>query len=95
MKQNRLPFFFLPPPPVPDVVVGAVEKMGKVIDQSVRVARLRSRVRWFGYKMIDCGNGEFAFTKIDNDLNRHPDRGGYSLEDAERFVRARENEPIF
>lgn len=95
MKIKHPPFFFAPPLPVPEAVVGVVERAGKAIDQSVRVARLRNRVRWSGYKLIDCGNGQFAFSRIENDLDRYPLYGGLTIEDAERFVRARENGPIF
>jgi len=85
-------FFFNPIPPVQQAVAVAVEKAGKVIEQATRIARLKARVRWYGYKVIECGGNSFAFCKPDNEGDRCPSHGGYTIEDAERFVRARENE---
>lgn len=93
MKTSSL--FFDPFPPVRQAVEEAVEQAGRAVGQAVRVARLKNRVRWFGYKMIECGGGEFAFVRTDNEGDRSPVNGSYSIEDAEKFVRARENEPVF
>jgi hypothetical protein len=82
-------FFALP------VVQGAVAKVGERVGQSLKVCGLRNRVRWYGYDLLDCGSGGFAFVRIDNDADRSPEHGVYSLEDAERFVRARENEKVW
>ena len=89
------PLFFDPFPPVRQAVAVAVEQAGRAVGQAVRVARLKDRVRWFGYRMIECGGGGFAFVRADNVGDRSPHNGAYSIEDAEKFVRARENEPVF
>ena len=81
--------------PVQEAVAVAVGKAGDALSLVTRVARLRARVRWFHFKMLELGDGTFAFVRCDNELERYPDRGGYSVEDAEKFVRARENEPVF
>ena len=73
-------------------MAGVVEGIKPVIEKHIHIARLRDRARWYQFRMLDLDNGTFAFTHFDNDSERHPDRGGYSIEDAERFVRARENE---
>lgn len=90
--MKSTPFFFASIPPVRQAVVGAVEQAGRAVEQVVRVARLKNRVRWYGYKMVDCGGGGFAFVRTDNEGDRSPHNGAYSIEEAERFVLARENE---
>ena len=84
------PFFFDPVAPVKQAV--AVNKAGVLGERAVRLAKMRSRVAWYGYKMVEVGDGGFYFIYKDDDSHRCPERGAYTIEDAERFIRARENE---
>ena len=93
--MKKSPFFFDPTLPLRHALTGGAVPSPNLSSFSARVARMKSRVFWSGYRLIEIGGNSFAFVHSQNEMVRYPDRGGYSIDDAVAFIRARENEPIF
>ena len=93
--MNTRPSFFASLQPVRKAVLTVVETASQKITDAILIAGLAKRSAEKGFTMIDIGDGSFAFHKTDNDTERYPIVGGYSLDDAGRFVLARERESIW
>ena len=69
-----------------------VEKTGQAVETAVRMRRLRMRAGWTGWRIVDCGQDQFALVRSDNELDRYPDRGTADVATVERFIETRERE---
>lgn len=57
-----------------------------------KLKRLQSRVMWNSWRLLPLGEDAFAFVHMDNEGERHPNSGWFSLAEAERFIEMRERE---
>ena len=60
-----------------------------------KAAQLRNRALWVKYRLRDLGPDQYYFLDRDSDMVRVPERGAYTLDEAEAFIKAREAEPVF
>jgi hypothetical protein len=47
---------------------------------------------WNSWRLLPLGEDAFAFVHMDNEGERHPNSGWFSLAEAERFIEMRERE---
>jgi len=72
-----------------------VEKTGQAVEAAVRLKNLQARAAWSHWKIIECGPAAYCLVKMNNDLDRYPSYGTIDVEEVEKFVRARESEPVW
>jgi len=74
---------------------GSVKQTGQAVEAAVRLKKLQARAAWSHWKIIECGPPAYCLVKINNDLDRYPSYGTIDVEEVEKFVRAREAEPVW
>ena len=60
--------------------------------QEDKLKRLQCRAMWNGWRLLPLGEDAFAFVHMNNEGERHPNSGWFSLAEAERFIEMRERE---
>jgi hypothetical protein len=56
-----------------------------------RAERIRRLIRWHGWRMIEMERQRYAFINAD-ESDRAPGYGSYSIDEAEKFLAARDRE---
>lgn len=93
--RASLDFFGQSAKAVKGVVGEVVKAAGEVVDKAIEIRQWEHRASWVGWKVVRVGEGQFAAVMKNCDHERFPSSGWIDFETLKKFIKARENEPVF